>query len=39
VRSTSCDDKLGEAVAEARLLRVSPVQLHEMLDLLYGGEE
>jgi GntR family transcriptional regulator len=38
-RMKAVEDKLGAAVAEARLLRVSPSQLHEMLDLLYGGEE
>ena len=38
-RMKAVEDKLGEAVAEARLLRVPPAQLHQMLDLLYGGEE
>lgn len=38
-RMKAVEDKLGEAVAEARLLRVPAAQLHEMLDLLYGGEE
>ena len=38
-RMKAVEDKLGEAVAEARLLRVPPAQLHQMLDLLCGGEE
>ena len=38
-RMRAVEEKLGEAVAEARLLGVGPAQLHEMLELLYGGEE
>jgi GntR family transcriptional regulator len=38
-RMRAVEEKLGEAVAEARLLGVGPAQLHDMLELLYGGEE
>ena len=38
-RMRAVEEKLSEAVAEARLLGVGSAQLHEMLELLYGGEE
>ena len=33
------EDKLAEAVAEARLLGIARAELEEMLDLLYGEKE
>ena len=38
-RMRAVEEKLSEAVAEARLLAVGRAQLHEMLDLLLGEEE
>jgi len=38
-RMKAVEEKLAQAVAEARLLGVGPGQLREMLDLLYSEEE